>query len=293
MGKGSIAVGLARAVRCLQGLSLGDAFGQRFFRPDALARIEGRTLPEPPWRWTDDTEMALSVVEELGARGTIDPDSLARRFVDRYGSSRGYGSGAHQWVGLVRSGTPWKDAAACLFDGQGSYGNGGAMRAAPVGAYFGGDPERAAEEARRSAMVTHAHPEGQAGAIAIAVAAAFVSVRPHPPGKDLLLQVLPHVPAGPTREGIEVAAGLDPEDTRAAATKLGSGDAVSSADTVPFSLFCAAHHLTDFKQAMWETVSGFGDRDTTCAIVGGIVAMTSEPPTDWLKSREPLPDLRG
>ncbi|HEY3446656.1 MAG TPA: ADP-ribosylglycohydrolase family protein [Myxococcales bacterium] len=293
MSKGSIAVGLSRAVRSLQGLALGDAFGQRFFRPDALPRIEGRSLPEAPWRWTDDTEMALSVVEELGAKGTIDPDSLARRFADRYDSTRGYGGGAHQWMGLVRGGMAWKLAASMLFEGQGSYGNGGAMRVAPLGAYFGGDPKRAAEEAQRSAMVTHSHPEGQAGAIAIAVAASLVSIRPHPPGKDLLLQVLPYVPAGPTREGIQAALAIDPEDTQGAAANLGTGALVSSQDTVPFALFCAAHHLTDFRQAMWETVSGLGDRDTTCAMVGGIVAMTSEPPTEWLKSREPLPDLRG
>lgn len=293
MGKGTIAVGLSRAVRSLQGLSLGDAFGQRFFRPDAVPRIEARTLPEGPWRWTDDTEMALSIVEEVGAKGTIDPDSLTQRFAARYDPLRGYGGGAHAWMGLVRGGMSWKEAAPKLFEGQGSYGNGGAMRVAPLGAYFGGDPDRAAEEARKSAMVTHSHPEGQAGAIAIAVATSMVSVLPHPPGKDLLREVLPRIPKGPTRDGIEAAIALDPEDTQAAAAKLGTGDHVSSQDTVPFALFCAAHHLADFRQAMWETVSGLGDRDTTCAMVGGIVAMTSELPTDWLKSREPLPDLRG
>ena len=62
---------------------------------------------------------------------------------------------------------------------------------------------------------------------------------------------------------------------------------------MPFALFCAAHHLTSFEDAMWATVSGLGDRDTTCAIVGGIVALTSDPPMAWLLSREPLPDLRG
>ena len=271
MSKGSIAVGLSRAIRSLHGLALGDAFGQSFFRPDALPRIEGRTLPDPPWRWTDDTEMALSVVEELGAKGTVDPDSLALRFASRYDATRGYGGGAQEWMSLVRGGMSWKQAAPTLFAGQGSFGNGAAMRAAPLGAYFGGNPQRAAEEAERSAMVTHSHPEGQAGAIAVAVAASMVSVRPHPPGKDLLLQVLPYVPAGPTRDGIQAALSIDGDDPQAAATKLGTGQAVSSADTVPFALFCAAHHLTDFRQAMWATVSGLGDRDTTCAIVGGIV----------------------
>ena len=60
--------------------------------------------------------------------------------------------------------------APALFGG-GSYGNGGAMRAAPIGGYFWDDPERARKEAQRSAEVTHAHPEGQAGAAVRQVAA--------------------------------------------------------------------------------------------------------------------------
>ena len=42
---------------------------------------------------------------------------------------------------------------------------------------------------------------------------------------------------------------------------------------------------------MWETVSGLGDRDTTCAIVGGILAAADEPvalPVHWVECREPL-----
>jgi ADP-ribosylglycohydrolase len=280
-------------VRSLHGLSLGDAFGQRFFGPDAAERIEARTLPRPPWSWTDDTEMAVSIVEELGAKGRIDPDSLTKRFVGRYDGLRGYGGGAHEWMAAVRAGLSWQQAASRLFDGQGSYGNGGAMRVAPLGAFFAGDPARAADEARVSAQVTHAHPEGQAGAVAIAVAAAMVGVRPYPPGKELLKAVLPFVPKGPTNEGIAAALTLDPQDIAAAARRLGCGALVSSQDTVPFALFCAAHHLASYEEAMWATVSGLGDRDTTCAIVGGIVALTCEPPMKWLTAREPLPDLRG
>ncbi len=41
---------------------------------------------------------------------------------------------------------------------------------------------------------------------------------------------------------------------------------------------------------MWTTVSGLGDRDTTCAIVGGIVALHDQAviPEEWLQAREPL-----
>jgi ADP-ribosylglycohydrolase len=68
---------------------------------------------------------------------------------------------------------------------------------------------------------------------------------------------------------------------------------VAGPDTVPFALWCAAQHLDDYEAALWLTVSGLGDRDTTCAIVGGIVALftgTDGIPAEWRHAREPLPD---
>ena len=77
-----------------------------------------------------------------------------------------------------------------------------------------------------------------------------------------------------------------------AVTALGNGIRVSAQDTVPFALWCAAEHLDDYERAQWLTVSGLGDRDTTCAIVGGIVVMRTGVegiPHEWLATREPLP----
>ena len=65
-------------------------------------------------------------------------------------------------------------------------------------------------------------------------------------------------------------------------------------DTVPFALWCAARQLTHFEEALWATVSGFGDRDTTCAIVGGIVSLAvgrEGLPAEWLAARESLTTL--
>ena len=62
---------------------------------------------------------------------------------------------------------------------------------------------------------------------------------------------------------------------------------------VPFALWCAARHISDYPEALWTTVSALGDRDTTCAIVGGLVALNSGArgiPTDWLEARESLSD---
>jgi ADP-ribosylglycohydrolase len=287
-----------RARRSIEGLSVGDAFGERFFGPARaiLARLESRELPAPPWRYTDDTVMALGILEVLERHGAINQDDLALTFARRYRAApgRGYGRGARDILDSIAEDTPWAEAARQAFDGKGSMGNGGAMRVAPVGAYFADDLDALVRNAQASAEVTHAHPEGQAGAVAVAAAAAFAwRSRELPASADGLLGfVLDHTPAGETRDGIAVARALAPETTvpEAAAT-LGSGIKITSQDTVPFSLWCAARNLRDYAKGLWEGVAGLGDIDTVCAIIGGIVVLSApreSMPADWLAAREAL-----
>jgi ADP-ribosylglycohydrolase len=289
---------LKRALLALDGLSIGDALGERFFgHPrQVLDRIADRVVPPGPWRWTDDTAMALSVVETLAEHGSIDADDLARRFAARYADEpgRGYGGGAHQLLQVIGRGVPWQQAAPAMFGGSGSFGNGGAMRVAPLGGYFADDLDRLVEEAGRSAAVTHAHPEGIAGAVATAVAAAVAwrqAERGLLDGASLLAAALERTPAGETRDRLAEASRL-PGDlaTGAVAERLGSGQRVSAQDTVPFALWCAARHLGDFEETFWTTVLGLGDRDTTCAIACGVAALAARGvPEEWRRAREALP----
>ncbi|MCE5244871.1 MAG: ADP-ribosylglycohydrolase family protein [Syntrophobacteraceae bacterium] len=282
------------AMLSLDGLSTGDAFGELFFSIP-LMPPGARTLPPPEWRWTDDTHMALSIVDVLARCGRIDRDVLAAAFAGRYVQEpwRGYGGGARRLLRELSRGGDWKTLSPALFGG-GSYGNGGAMRAAPIGGFFGGEPARAAEEARHSAMVTHAHEEGQAGAMAVAAAASLAAGDDCPKGREFIREVAAFTPSGETCSGIEASLSVDGEDLRSAVQLLGTGERVSAQDTVPFCIWCAAYHLEDFEEAMWWTVSGQGDRDTTCAIVGGIVALSSRGiPEAWLRRREPLPEGFG
>ena len=77
---------LARATRSLEGLSVGDAFGETFFvNPDVVeGLIEQRALATRKWRFTDDTLMALSVFSVLRQHGRVDQDALAQSFAERY-----------------------------------------------------------------------------------------------------------------------------------------------------------------------------------------------------------------
>ena len=97
---------------------------------------------------------------------------LIRRFAQHFDRSRGYGPSMQRVLRRVQEGELWNDVVQESFEGQGSYGNGSAMRAGPVGAYFAGDLGQVVEQAQLSSLVTHRHPEAVAGAIAVAVAAA-------------------------------------------------------------------------------------------------------------------------
>jgi ADP-ribosylglycohydrolase len=283
---------LARAFRSLEGLSVGDAFGQLFFHLSPY-RTTSTSLPRAIWPWTDDTHMALSIVEALQTYGEIEQDALAHAFARRYMQEpgRGYAGGARRLLTHLAQGADWRELSPRLF-GSGSYGNGAAMRAAPIGGYFSPDLARSAQEAQRSAVVTHAHVEGQAGAIAVAVASALAAGRPYPVGQDFLEGVLPHVPESVTKQRLQQAIHIPADALVEASEQLGTGSDVSSQDTVPFCLWSAAHHLDNIEEAKWWTVMGLGDCDTTCAIVGGIVALAApEIPAEWLKHREPLEEL--
>jgi ADP-ribosylglycohydrolase len=290
---------LARARRSLDGLSLGDAFGQRYFGHQLVVEtmIAGRAIPRAPWSYTDDTEMALALYDVLAQHGEVDRDALARAFARRWkcDPTRGYAGTAMGILAALAEGGDWREVSSAVHGGTGSMGNGAAMRVAPLGAYFAGDaPGRVAEEARRSAEVTHANPEGQAGAVAVALAAQYAwrAGQGAPPAATLWEHVLAHTPDSVTRATIEVARDL-PADASVifAASTLGTGYRVISQDTVPFTIWSAARGFDDYEAAMWRTVEGLGDRDTTCAIVGGIVALSCRDesiPDEWMAAREAL-----
>jgi ADP-ribosylglycohydrolase len=290
---------LERGRGALVGLAVGDAVGETFFGPTArvMARIEARILPSRECRWTDDTAMATALVATLEeAGGDVDQDRLMAAFAASFDRSRGYGEFVTDLLTEVGAGRAWRPLVAGAFGGQGSWGNGGAMRVAPLGAWHADDPERAADLARRQAHVTHGHPDAAEGAVAVALAAALLAGAPQAPTRAVLLtDVAAHCRSGLVRDGVLAAAQLGDLPSAEAARLLGSGDQLSAADTVPFALWAASGHPDDFEETFWTTVAGLGDRDTTCAMACGIVAArtgTAGIPDYWLTLVEPLRTVR-
>ncbi|GLY77896.1 ADP-ribosylglycohydrolase family protein [Actinoallomurus iriomotensis] len=274
----------------LVGLSVGDAFGAQFFATENRPLLLDETaLPAPPWPWTDDTEMACNLLDVLWRHGQVERDALAAAFAERYDPYRGYGPGTVVLLRALRDGEHWRSATTAQFGGRGSMGNGAAMRVAPLGAYYPGDPARAALEATASAVVTHAHPEGVAGAVAVAVAASCAASGD---AAGLIETVLAHTPPGLVHDGVRRAAGLLDRTREEAAYELGNGARVLAQDTVPFCVWAAVRHLGDYERAVRDCVAVGGDIDTTAAITGGIVAAGTGAegvPRAWRDAREPLP----
>ncbi|MEV6395834.1 ADP-ribosylglycohydrolase family protein [Streptomyces sp. NPDC051907] len=282
-----------RALDSLRGLSVGDALGSQFFVPSNYPLLKRRELPSGPWQWTDDTEMACSVLAVLAGHGRVEQDALARSFAEHHDFDRGYGPAVNRMLRLIREGGDWRELAAALFKGQGSWGNGSAMRIAPLGAWYADDPEQATHQAEISSYTTHQHREAVVGAMAVAAAAALVAAPEGPPEPGALLdQVIALVPRSAVGAGLRRARDmLDYNDAGTVAAVLGSGRRTSAHDTVPFALWSAARALGDFERVFWTTAQVGGDVDTTCAIACGVVSAGKggQPPAQWLEQTESLP----
>ncbi|MDE6641509.1 MAG: ADP-ribosylglycohydrolase family protein [Acetatifactor sp.] len=284
------------AKRALDGIALGDCFGQTFFVPDKIAcqRIKNREILNESWYFTDDTVMAIGIYRILEKYGKIDQDELAKIFAENYALDwhRGYGGTAHSILRGIGEGRDWREVASGAFDGMGSMGNGGAMRVAPIGAYFADDMDKVLHYARASAEVTHAHIEGIAGAMAAAAASALLLNkklgRYFGEGEAFLRDVADKLPESDTKYKILSAVSIKKEcSIDFVVSALGNGMMLTAQDTVPFCLWCAAHFYESVEEALWTAVSALGDRDTICAIVGGMVSLyADELPQQWLSHME-------
>src|SRR5262245_60684014 len=166
---------------CLRGLAVGDALGAKFEAQSGdsirarFATVDALiAYPQEEIWYTDDTQMTIGVAETLIANGEIIEEKLCAAFVANYLPSRGYGRGARAVLDAMEDGKDYRAVAEQHFPG-GSFGNGAAMRVAPVGLVFGHDRTRLWKQARLSALPTHRHPLGIEGAQLLATGIAFGS----------------------------------------------------------------------------------------------------------------------
>lgn len=273
----SDAGGLRDAARgALLGAALGDAIGRPFegARRVDPARVDALLDGSEPLRWTDDTHLLLALGDALVDRdGAVDAQHLGAVFAAAYDAEpwRGYGSGPPQVYAMAAEGIPYVEAAARLFGGSGSWGNGAAMRVAPAAVVGHADAERAAALAAEQSLVTHAHPQGRDAAVLLAVVirAALVTdpsarlVLPEPPASCHLDVVI--------AEAWQDLRALEPgsKDRTAYAQRVGTS--VLARESVPAAVALALAASASPVDTIRTAISLGGDTDTVACMAGAIV----------------------
>lgn len=86
--------------------------------------------------WTDDTQLSLAVARGIITGGCIDLDAIASEHVEEYQKSvAGWGGSTRDAVRKLANGDPWNQSGQTSKENRG-FGNGVAMKIAPVGAYM-------------------------------------------------------------------------------------------------------------------------------------------------------------
>lgn len=256
----------------LLGLAVGDGLGARFEGQSAEA-IQSR-FPNPPsliqrppnyeLYYTDDTQMMIGVAETLVQVGQIDEERLYRSFVANYDPNRGYGRGARAVLEAQEYGRDPREVSERMFPG-GSYGNGAAMRVAPIGLLFRDDHDMLWEQARLSSLTTHTHPLGIEGAQIVALAVALASKMKTFDRDAFIESILARVATADYRDKLTSVL-----VTRSLDQLAMLGNRIEAVHSAPTAIACFAMFPDSYEQAVGTAVLLGGDTDTIAAMAGAI-----------------------
>lgn len=214
---------------------MGDVVGSVFERHPV--KKTDFALFSPHSHFTDDSVLTVAVADCLLQQG--DYQTFILDYARQYPEA-GYGSYFKAWMNSPHP-QPYQ-----------SWGNGGAMRAGPIGYAFAA-LEQVKEEAARSAAITHDHPEGLRGAQALATA---VFLARQQLSKDEI------------RHTLMQHFGYDLKQTIRKIRPAYTFD-VSSQGSVPQAIV-AFLDSEDFESAIRLAVSLGGDSDTLACMAGAI-----------------------
>ena len=258
----------SKFVGCLVGTAVGDSLGAR--REGSSEFVEIADLSP---RYTENTAMTIAVAESLADCKDFHYWHMAELFLKKYEQEpwRRYGHTITRVFRLMRNGKLGFGMIDRDIYADGSYGNGAAMRVAPVGLMYHNDPRTLRDIAYHSAGITHSHELGLEGAALQACAVALAALAE--PGEmsisDFLGTLRMFAKPGPYQEKLKtiigfIENGASREDVVA---RLGTG--TSCLDSVPTAIYAFLSHR-DFKSAVIYAVSLGGDADTIGAMTGAI-----------------------
>ena len=241
------------------GATIGDIAGSRF--EGSRGGPKDFDLFHRDCRYTDDTVCTAAVADIV--LNDRKPDSTLQDWCRRH-PGRGYGGFFRKWIASANP-VPY-----------GSFGNGAAMRVAPVALLHRGRPlDEALAASDRVTEITHDHPEGIKGARAV-TEAIWLALRGERPEA--------------VRREITRRYGYDLEPSVEAIRPTHRFD-VTCQGTVPTALVCALESA-NLEDAVRNAVSLGGDADTIAAIAGAVGEAMHGLPRGLVQiARERYPDF--
>ena len=260
---------------CLIGAAIGDGLGawregRRIAEKEDIASLAERV---EELAYTDDTHMTIGVVESLIQSRGFDGEHMAQTLIKNYETEpwRGYGPGPPRVFRMIKSGEPWDSAASKIYRG-GSFGNGSAMRVAPVGLLYSNNPAKLREIAYKSSSITHSHELGKEGAALQAYAVALALNTPSDEEIDreaFLLKLQNFAQNQIYKEKIaNMKELLDEQDRARVVAVLGNG--IEALNSVPTAIYCFLKQPKSYKDSVIYAISLGGDTDTIASMAGAI-----------------------
>jgi poly(ADP-ribose) glycohydrolase ARH3 len=283
-----------RFAGALLGTACGDALG---------CPVEGHPDPgevrdfvgswQAPGRYTDDTQMAVALADSLvRTGGVVDGEDCARAYAERFEPHRGYGAGAYQVIERLRQGEDYRKTGTAFFP-DGSFGNGSAMRIAPVGLLHGtGEAPNLQDAVFEAVRCTHVHPEALDGAVLQARLVGLLSRFPagaEPHFSDFEPDLRRRARTKAFSRQLDALTELFAEgaDDRSAAARLGNG--IRAVEAVPAAIWAAFRHGLRPEESIVRAIALGGDTDTIGAMTGALVGArrgASQLPRRWLEGLE-------
>jgi poly(ADP-ribose) glycohydrolase ARH3 len=259
----------------LVGTGVGDALGAGLEGRRWVDGAEVDALSERrhTLTYTDDTHMMIGIAESLVECGGFNGEHMTGRFMENYRREpwRGYGPGPPRVFRLIEGGEAWDKAAGKLYGG-GSFGNGSAMRIAPIGVFWYDDPVKLKEMAYASSQITHAHELGKDGGALQAYAVALATGADPSSGfrrDEFVARLHEFVQQDVFKQKVRAIGDLEGENDKSkVVSELGHG--IEAFESVPAAIYSFLRYPGSFEEAVTYAISLGGDTDTIGAMTGAV-----------------------
>lgn len=285
----------------LLGAALGDALGAPFEGAASLVQVNLEDLNSlaQSSRYTDDTHMMIGIAQSLVECGRFDGEHMLSTFARLYAQQpwRGYGPGPPQVFDMVDRGIPWNEAASKLFGGEGSFGNGAAMRVAPVALFTRHELQQVTHLASNTSRLTHTHALAIDGAVTEAVAIAVVLSLEDSASLSatrVTTSVADYLSTPQFKQTLKQIESLLPEPEPLQVVQS-LGNNITALGSVPTALLAFLRSPDSFEEVVQFAISLGGDTDTIACMAGALAGARvgeSGLPTSWVTALEDGDRLR-